>query len=136
MASDRAKLLEFARGYAAAWCSQDAARVAGFYAPDGSLCINRGVPATGRKAITEAAQEFMTAFPDMQVLMDDLVIQDESAVFHWTLLGTNTRPGGKGHRVRISGFEVWRIGEDGLIVESQGNFDAAEYQRQIETGGG
>jgi hypothetical protein len=27
---------------------------------------------------------------------------------------------------------VWKIGEDGLIAESQGNFDAAEYQRQIE----
>jgi predicted ester cyclase len=134
MASDLRKLVEFARGYAAAWCSQDAALVAGFYAPYGSLCINGGVLAVGRKAITEAAQEFMTAFPDMQVLLDDLVIQSEGAVFHWTLIGTNTGPGGKGHRVRLSGFEVWKIGQDGLIAESQGNFDAAEYQRQIEHG--
>jgi len=36
--------------------------------------------------------------------------------------------------VRISGFEVWKIGEDGLIAESRGHFDAAEYQRQLRRG--
>jgi hypothetical protein len=28
----------------------------------------------------------------------------------------------------------WRIGDDGLIAESLGNFDTAEYQRQVEHG--
>jgi hypothetical protein len=36
--------------------------------------------------------------------------------------------------VRISGFEMWKIGEDGLIAESEGHFDAADYQRQLEHG--
>jgi hypothetical protein len=36
--------------------------------------------------------------------------------------------------VRFSGFEEWKIGEDGLIAESQGQFDNAEYQRQLEHG--
>jgi hypothetical protein len=26
---------------------------------------------------------------------------------------------------------VWKIGEDGLIAESQGHFDSAAYQRQL-----
>jgi hypothetical protein len=76
----------------------------------------------------------MTAFPDIQVLMDDLRIQDDNAVYHWTLIGTNTGPGGKGHKVRISGFEVWKIAPDGLIAESQGNFDSAAYSHQLEHG--
>jgi hypothetical protein len=55
-------------------------------------------------------------------------------VYRWTLVGTNTGPGGTGHRVRISGFEEWTIGADGLIADSLGQFDAAEYQRQLERG--
>jgi len=134
MPPDLAELRNFAARYTAAWCSQNAASVAAFYSPGGSLTINGGTPAVGRSAITEAAQSFMTAFPDMRVAMDDLVIQESRAHYHWTLTGANTGPGGDGRRVRISGFEVWQISADGLIAASQGHFDAAEYQRQLEHG--
>lgn len=131
---DLAQLREFAKRYTAAWCSHDAASVAAYYAPDGSFTINDGVPSVGRTAITEAAQAFMTAFPDLQVLMDDVALQGDRAVYHWTLIGTNTGPSGTGHHVRISGFEVWEIGEDGLLSKSQGHFDRAAYQLQLEQG--
>jgi hypothetical protein len=36
------------------------------------------------------AQEFMTAFPDMQVLMDGLEVEGGVLVDRWTLVGTNT----------------------------------------------
>ena len=78
----------------------------------------------------------MTAFPDMRVEMDDLSAAGERFVYHWTLTGTNTGPGGTGKRVRISGYEEWRIGADGLIAESRGHFDATEYQRQLQHGAG
>jgi hypothetical protein len=130
---DPATLRAFAERYTAAWCSQNAASVAECYAPTGSLRVNDGAPAVGRAAITGEAQGFMTTFPDLQVLMDDLVVQDRP-VYRWTLVGTNTGPGGTGHRVRISGFEEWTIGADGLIADSLGQFDAAEYQRQLERG--
>jgi predicted ester cyclase len=123
---------KFATRYTAAWCSQNAASVAAFYALNGSLCINGGTPFVGRGAITETAQGFMTAFPDLQIVMDDLVAEEEGFVYRWTLLGTNNGPGGKGRRVRISGYEEWKIGADGLISESKGKFDEADYQRQIE----
>jgi hypothetical protein len=128
------ELREFAKGYTAAWCSQVAASVAAHFSPNGSLTINEREPAIGRLAIAEAAQSFMSAFPDLQVVMDDLVVKGELAEFHWTLTGTNTGPGGSGQRVRIGGFEKWRFGEDGLITESRGHFNAAEYERQIERG--
>ena len=131
---DSAYLQDFAQRYAAAWCSQNAASVAAFFSPEGSLAINGGAPSVGRKAITQAAQEFMSAFPDMQVLLDNLVIQSDGAVFYWTLLGTNTGPGGTGHRVRISGFERWQFASHGWIGRSLGNFDAADYQHQIQHG--
>ena len=117
--------------YTAAWCSQDPARVASFFAPQASLTVNDGTPAIGRAAITELARSFMTTFPDLRVIMDDLRIHSDSAEYHWTLIGTNTGPGGTGNRVRVSGFEKWRIGDDGLIASSQGHFDAEEYERQV-----
>jgi len=129
-----AELQDFAARYTAAWCSRNAASVAACYSPTGSLTINEGAPAVGRSAITEVAQSFMTAFPDMRVAMDDIVMQDGLAHYHWTLTGTNTGPGGAGRRVRISGFEIWQIGVDGLIADSQGQFDSAEYRRQMECG--
>jgi uncharacterized protein (TIGR02246 family) len=134
MAIDCAQLREMARRYTAAWCSQNAASVANFYAENGLLCINGGVPATGRTSIGESVQSFMSAFPDLQVQMDDFKLDGDRAIYKWTLAGTNTGPGGFGHRVRISGYEEWKINPDGLIAESEGHFDAAEYQRQLETG--
>ena len=76
----------------------------------------------------------MTAFPDLQLLMDDLRVQGDRAVYRWTFIGANTGPGGTGHRVHFSGFEVWKIGDDGLVAESQGHFDSADYKRQLERG--
>jgi predicted ester cyclase len=128
------QLLDFAGRYTAAWCSQDAANVAAFYSADGSLSVNDGAPAVGRSAIKEVAQSFMTMFPDLRVVMDKVLVQGDRAEYHWTLIGTNTGPGGTGHRVRISGFELWQIGADGLIASSQGHFDGSEYHRQLEGG--
>src|SRR2546421_219064 len=123
MSFDRDQVRDFAQRYTAAWCSQDPARVADHYAPTGSLTINAGQPAKGRAAVTESARSFMTAFPDMQVLMDDLVFRDGGVDYHWTLIGTNSGPGGTGNSVRIKGFEEWTIADDGLIAESQGHYD-------------
>jgi len=124
-------LRRFGETYTAAWCSQNAASVAACYEEGGSLRVNDDAPAIGREAITEVAQGFMTGFPDMRVVMDDLVLSDGGAIYHWTLTGTNEGPGGSGRSLRISGYEVWQISADGLIVNSEGHFDAQEYSRQL-----
>lgn len=130
MTQDRMnQLRDFATRYTAAWCSHDASSVSKFFAPSGSLTINGGTPSAGRNAITKAAQGFMTAFPDLRVYMDDLVEKQGKILYHWTLEGTHSETA---KRARISGFEEWRIGEDGLIAESLGNFDAADLERQIK----
>lgn len=121
----------FALEYTTAWCSQNAASVASFFSPDGSLTINNGTPSIGRAAITAAAQSFMSAFPDLRILMDRIIERDDRTEYHWTLIGTNTGPGGTGNPVRISGFESWLFDPDGLIRESEGHFDAADYRRQL-----
>jgi uncharacterized protein (TIGR02246 family) len=126
-----AQLTHFAVRYTAAWCSHEPARVASSFAEQGSLTINHGAPSVGRTAIAAAAQGFMSAFPDLVVIMDRLETTGPTIRYHWTLTGTNTGPGGTGRPVHISGYEEWTFGPDGLIGRSLGHFDEAEYQRQI-----
>src|SRR6266478_4488734 len=135
------ELNDFASRYAEAWCSQDPEKVAAFFAERGSLSVNDGPPAVGRTAIARETQAFMTTFPDMVVTMDDVTHESKlggrsscEAVFHWTLIGTNNGPCGTGKPVRISGYELWKIDNDGLIAESKGHFDSAEYERQLQEG--
>src|SRR5271170_5918375 len=126
---DLNSLREFAEDYAAAWSSQNAASVAAYYSPRGSRCANGAAPSVGRSAVEVAVQQFMTAFPDLQITLEDIFIVGESAEFHWTLTGVNSGPVGTGQRVCIKGFEEWRMGADGLISESQAHFSMVELQR-------
>src|SRR5229473_6612428 len=104
--NDLAKITTFAKRYAEAWCSQDPESVAAFFAENGSLSVNDGSPAVGRAAIAEIARGFMRDFPDMVVTFDKVVRE----------------PRGTGKRVRINGYELWKIDNDGLIAESKGHF--------------
>ncbi len=124
-------LTDFAERYTTAWCSRDAARVASFYSERGSLTINGGVPAVGRRAVEASAQSFMTAYPDLVVAFDRLEPSGTRVLYHWTFTGSNTGRGGTGNTVQIRGYEDWLIGSDGLIADSQGYFDAADWDRQV-----
>ena len=76
----------------------------------------------------------LSSLPDMVVTMDSIRVDGRSAVYHWTLTGTNTGPGGTGKAVRISGYEEWTLAADGRIAQSLGHFDEVEYARQIREG--
>jgi len=126
------ELRDFAARYTAAWCSQNPAMVAAFFSEEGSLKVNDGPPAVGRDAIKHVALSFMSAFPDLQVVMEDLQVRGNAVEYHWILTGTNSGPGGTCQKVRIRGSEIWRLGGDGLISSSLGNLDATEYCRRLE----
>ena len=128
------ELTDFATRYAAAWSSQNPASLASFYTEGGSLTVNGGPPSVGRGAITATAQAFMTAFPDMVVKLDEVSPEGTHVIFRWIWTGTNTGPGGTGKAVRITGYEEWTIGAEGLIATSKGHYDEAEYQRQLHAG--
>ena len=129
-----AQLTDFATRYAAAWSSQNPDSLAAFYAEQGSLTVNAGIPAVGRPAIRVTAQGFMTAFPDMVVQMDSVTQLGDKAIFNWIWTGTNTGPGGTGKSVRMTGYEEWTFSPDKLIAQSLGRYDEAEYQRQLREG--
>ena len=127
MAHDRTQIEKLARTYTEAWCSHDVGRVAAHYVPGGAIAINGAEPA----GIAAVAEAFITAFPDIEVVMDDLAFKDDVVEYHWTFTGTSAETG---RSVRIQGFEEWRIGADGLIAESWGHYDQVEYDRQLQHG--
>lgn len=128
MAHDPQQIEQLARTYTDAWCSRDPARVAGNYAPGGMIAINGGDPSE----ITEVAEAFIAAFPDIEVFMDDLVLREDGSVeYRWTFTGTSAETG---KSVRVPGYEEWTITPDGLIAESRGHYDQAEYDRQVQHG--
>jgi len=121
------ELTRFATRYAQAWCSQNPESVAAFFAENASLTVNGGPPTPA----LEIARGFMRDFPDMTVTFDKLDPHADRPAFHWTLTGTYA---GTGNRVRISGYELWKIDNAGLIAESSGHFDVADYERQLRDG--
>ena len=131
---DQSQLYDFAARYTAAWSSQDPSQVAAFFSPNGSISVNDGAPAVGRSSIAELVRGFMKTFPDLRITFDELRIENEHPIYHWTLRGTNAVPGGTGHRVHLSGFEKWTLGADDLIAQSLGHFDENFYQHQLQHG--
>jgi len=132
--SEMRDLRDFATRYAAAWSSQDPEAFSSFYAENGLLRVNDGEPSIGRNAIANTARSFMDAYPDMVVRLVELRETNAHVEFHWHWTGTNTGPGGTGNAVDLRGYEQWILTEDGLILESLGHYDEAEYERQLNAG--
>ena len=130
MTHDRTQIEQLARTYTEAWCSRDPERVAAQYVPGGTIAINGG-DATG---IADVAEAFISAFPDIEVFMDGLVLREDGIVeYRWTFTGTSADTG---QSVRVPGYEEWTIAPDGLIAGSHGHYDQAEYDRQVQHGVG
>ncbi|MCL5777216.1 nuclear transport factor 2 family protein [Limibaculum sp. FT325] len=125
-----------AERYAAAWSAHDPDGVAAFYAPGGRISINHGEPTVGRAAIADVARAFYGDFPDLVVHCDGVRSSGNTAIFLWTLEGTNSGAGGSGNRVRISGWEFWTLTDAAEVEASLGFFDAADYDRQLGRGRG
>jgi SnoaL-like protein len=102
--------------------------VAGHYVPGGMITINGDDAAR----IVEVAEAFIAAFPDIEVFMDDLILRADGIIeYRWTFTGTSAETG---NSVRVPGFEEWTIAPDGLIADSRGHYDQAEYDRQVQHG--
>lgn len=128
MTAHQQDITRFARAYEAAWNSGDPAQVAGCYALDGQIAINRGQPWKGRAKVAEMAAGFYADVNDMRVILDDLRIAGSHVAFIWTFTG---RHAGTGNALNVKGWEEWDLDDAGKIAASQGWYDAADYAAQV-----
>jgi nuclear transport factor 2 (NTF2) superfamily protein len=118
--------------YTEAWNSRDPARVAEFFAEDGSLTFNDGEPLVGRAAIEAAVKSRMDALPDSVLKIEAFEeLGDMRFRYRWTFAGTDTGPGGTGRRVELGGYDEWEVSELGDIATSRSYYDAEDYKRQL-----
>ena len=87
-----------------------------------------------REGYKQVVKAFRSAFPDMQVRLEDVLAEGDKVVGRWTLRGTHrgdllgTPPSGK--QVTVSGMDVVRT-SGGKIVEHWGQHDNLGLLQQI-----
>lgn len=126
-----ASLNSFADQIGMTWSRHNASEVAKLYSESVTLEINDEPVLAGRKSVEGAVQSIMTAYPDLVVKFDHLELKGDRVLYHWTFIGTNSGPGGTGNRVRISGYEDWKIGPDWLITDAKRHYNARDWERQV-----
>jgi uncharacterized protein (TIGR02246 family) len=125
-ADDLAKLAD---GYTAAWNTGSADAVAGFYAEDGQITINRGDPWLGRTGVRDMAAGFFADVPDLALSCDGIRAAGTHVVYLWTFTGHDA---GTNNPLEIHGWEEWTLDVDGKVQSSLGWYDAEDYARQVE----
>lgn len=77
-------------------------------------------PIRGRDGYRENVEMVRTAFPDMEVMSEHVIVEGQTAVNHWTIHGTHEGPlmgiEPTGKEVEIEGISIGRF-ENGKVVE-------------------
>jgi uncharacterized protein (TIGR02246 family) len=131
MTIDPDKVKDIAQACTAAWNSGSPEAVAGFYAQDGQIVINRGNPWEGRSGVAQMAAGFFADVPDLALVCDQVRCAGDHVVYLWTFTGTHS---GTKNPLRIAGWEEWDFDADLKVKTSRGWFDANDYTRQTSGG--
>lgn len=88
----------------------------------------------GQDGFIEKILQLRSAFPDLVLIVDDVLMDGDRVAFRWTLTGTNDGPfaGGEpsGTAVRFQGVNIERI-EHGRIIEHWSVYDAIALFHQL-----
>jgi steroid delta-isomerase-like uncharacterized protein len=91
-------------------------------------------PAVGRDVVRQGYRRNITAFPDYQVTVEQLIAEGDSVVMHWTHRGTHTGEflgvPATGREIRGAAISTYRI-VDGKIAEVRALWDRAEIWQQL-----
>jgi steroid delta-isomerase-like uncharacterized protein len=88
----------------------------------------------GPEGARQFAQVYLTAFPDTQIVLHEVVREGVSLVVRWTATGTHTGelagipPTGK--KMNLPGLALWRF-QDGKFIESWNLFNQLTLLQQI-----
>lgn len=119
-----------------AWNSHDIERVLSFYSFD---CVGSDVGQVdvlrGHQGLRAMLERYWLAFPDLQFVITDMVVQDGSRVaVVWVAEGTHQGPimniPPTGHKVQVRGVSIIDI-RDGLVMRGEYIWDLAGMLRHM-----
>jgi steroid delta-isomerase-like uncharacterized protein len=88
----------------------------------------------GPEGFLEFAERIRNAFPDTEVVVEDIFAADDEVAVRWVATGTHTGHGlgvpPSGRRLRVCGITIARIA-NGKIVEGWDNWDRLGMLQQI-----
>jgi uncharacterized protein (TIGR02246 family) len=131
MSFDPWDIEKLADEYTAAWNTGSSQSVAGYFADDGEISINRGTPWRGRPGIAEMAAGFFADVPDMKLTCDGVRCAGPHVLYLWTFRGHAARTT---NALTVHGWEEWDLGDDMKIRASRGWYDSEDYARQVAGG--
>ncbi|KIF66765.1 ester cyclase [Streptomyces sp. AcH 505] len=104
------------------------------FAPDVVIRTPLPVGATGAQALKEVFTTLLTAFPDLHVAVEDVIVEGDKAVCRNTVTGTHRgdylRLAPTGNSVTYNEMFVFRFADD-RIVETWGVVDVLSQLRQL-----
>jgi len=95
---------------------------------------------TSRDGFVAYVQTFLTAFPDLSVTVDDVIVSGDRVATRTTYRGTNTGPlqmpdgtvlPATGKSVQFEGNDIARVDDEGHAVEHWGIFDQMGMMGQL-----
>jgi steroid delta-isomerase-like uncharacterized protein len=118
-----------------AWNAHDAAGVASFYAPD-YVGIDSSEPGQqrGPDGVRHTVQRYLNAFPDLQLIPEQMVVNSEHAAVKLIVRGTHQggimRIPPTGRQTKIHGVAFVTFA-NGKIIEASYLWDVAGFLRDI-----
>lgn len=126
------------RWFEEVWNRQQCESISKMFAADGlahGLGADGG-PLRGPQAFEGFHEAFLNAFPDLRVLLEDVIAEDDKVAIRWTLTGTLKGEGlgvrATGRPMKITGMSILRA-RNGVIVEAWNNFDVLGMHQQLGT---
>ena len=126
---------EVVRRVLAAWNSHDPAHVATHYTED---CLGLDVaiarPQIGREGVQSMFAAYYHAFPDLEIIPDDMIVDGDHVAIFWTARATHLGPILKippsGRAVTARGVNRLVL-QDGLVCETLTIWDVAGMLRDM-----
>ena len=97
--------------------------------------INHGIHSNSSLEEDQAALKgWHAAFPDVVIVPEKLIAEDDLVTIYWIARGTNTGTGNglpaTGKKAELAGITIWRI-VDGKIKEEWSAFDQLSMMKQL-----
>ena len=125
----------FVRELLEAWNDHEVESIKEFYAPEyEGVDVAQAEPQRGPQGVSQTAERYLQAFPDLRFLEEETVVQDNRVVLVWTARGTHR---GKlmhipptGRKISVCGVSSLTV-EDGRITRGLYVWDVAGLLRAI-----